>query len=195
MSVQYQTLRERKQRRVTTAAFHNWKMPDGSLWTSFYRCDGGYLLRFPGLADFEVSGDGASVQGWPVPGVAVHTVEHLHLNQVLPLALSRQGQLVLCPRLRQSADISRAGRGCLGLHRSRLRPHPYAKSMTVSGSWEGNRLGQRVPTTTPDCRGLRHQRQLWAAHVDAELPCEMAADSVVRSCDLNWTCPGFVPVF
>ena len=95
MSVQYQTLRERKQRRVTTAAFHNWKMPDGSLWTSFYRCDGGYLLRFPGLADFEVSGDGASVQGWPVPGVAVHTVEHLHLNQVLPLALSRQGQLVL----------------------------------------------------------------------------------------------------
>ena len=70
-------------------------LPDGTLWTHFYRSDAGYLLRFPGLADFEVSGDGGQVQAWPAPGVTAATVEHLHLNQVVPLALSRQGKLML----------------------------------------------------------------------------------------------------
>jgi len=75
--------------------FHQWTFPDGTLWTQFFRQGAGYLLRFPALADFEVSADGRSVQGFPAPGVTSPTVEHLYLNQVLPLALSRQGKLVL----------------------------------------------------------------------------------------------------
>ena len=63
--------------------------------TQFFRQGAGYLLRFPELADFEVSADGFIVQGWPAPGVPSPTVEHLYLNQVMPLALSRQGKLVL----------------------------------------------------------------------------------------------------
>ena len=68
---------------------------DGILWTAYYREGDGYLLRFPGLADFSVSSDGRSVSTWPAPGVSSQTVEHLYLNQALPLALSRQFELVL----------------------------------------------------------------------------------------------------
>ncbi len=80
---------------VQEAAFHQWVFPDGSLWTQFFRLGAGSLLRFPELADFEVSADGCIVQGWPAPGVPSTTVDHLYLNQVMPLALSRQGKLVL----------------------------------------------------------------------------------------------------
>jgi hypothetical protein len=79
---------------VDLARFHEWVLPDGTLWTHFYRDDSGHLLRFPGLADFTVSFTGLDVTATPVPGVSPQAVEHLYLNQVLPLALSKQGQLV-----------------------------------------------------------------------------------------------------
>ena len=95
MSVSLQTLGARPQVLLSQKPFHQWIFPDGTDWTLFYRVDSGYMLRFPDLADFEVSRDGRTAVAWPVPGVSAGTVEHLHLNQVLPLALSRQGRLVL----------------------------------------------------------------------------------------------------
>ena len=95
MSVSLQTLDARPQALLSQKPFHQWAFPDGTEWTLFYRLDSGYLLRFPDLADFEVSRNGRTATAWPVPGVSPGTVEHLHLNQVLPLALSRQGRLVL----------------------------------------------------------------------------------------------------
>ena len=74
--------------------FHKWMFPDGTPWTYFYRKGEGYLLRFPGLGDFDVSADGLFIQAWPVPGVSEETIQHLYLNQVLPLALSKQGKWI-----------------------------------------------------------------------------------------------------
>jgi hypothetical protein len=79
---------------VGRASFHTWAFPDGTPWTEFYRENGGYLLRFPDLADFRVSTDGLEVTGFPVPGVSEPTSQHLYLNQVLPLVLSKLGKLV-----------------------------------------------------------------------------------------------------
>jgi hypothetical protein len=93
------------------AAFYQWVFPDGTLWTQFFRLGAGYLLRFPELADFEVSADGLIVQGWPAPGVQSTTVDHLYLNQVMPLALSRQGKLVLHA---SAVDIGGQGAAFLG---------------------------------------------------------------------------------
>ncbi|NML85917.1 hypothetical protein [Polaromonas sp.] len=90
-----QTLDARPQAQLPQGPFHQWTFPNGTEWTLFYRLSSSYLLRFPDLADFEVSRDGRKATAWPVPGVSPGTVEHLHLNQVLPLALSRQGRLVL----------------------------------------------------------------------------------------------------
>ena len=68
--------------------------PDGTAWSQVYRTEGGYLLRFPSLADFEIAPDGARVHSWPARELDDDTERHLYLNQALPLALSRRGQLV-----------------------------------------------------------------------------------------------------
>ena len=71
-------------------------MPDGTLWCNFFRLEASeYLLRFPGLADFLVSADARSISAVPVDGLDEGTLNHLFLNQVLPLAMSRQHKLVL----------------------------------------------------------------------------------------------------
>ena len=54
-----------------------------------------YLLRFRALADFLVSRDGREVIGAPRRGVSADVVRHLFLAQVMPLALSRRGWLVV----------------------------------------------------------------------------------------------------
>lgn len=77
------------------APFLEWTFPDGTVWTRFYRIGNVYLLRFPNLADFTVTADGRKIAVYPMPAVSAQTIEHLHLNQVLPLALSRQFKLVL----------------------------------------------------------------------------------------------------
>ena len=73
---------------------HEWRFPNGELWASFYRRRSGYLVRFPHLADFHVSREGGAVECFPVPGISEGTIQHLYLNQVLPLALSKQRKLV-----------------------------------------------------------------------------------------------------
>ncbi|HOX04615.1 MAG TPA: hypothetical protein P5555_20550 [Candidatus Paceibacterota bacterium] len=95
----------RPQPPLNSTPFHLWTAPDGSPWTYFYLRGHHYIARFPGMADFELSADGASIRCYPVPGTPLPTIEHLYLNQVLPLALSRQGKLVF----HASAIESQAG--------------------------------------------------------------------------------------
>jgi hypothetical protein len=74
--------------------FHEWIFPDGTKWAQFYRVNQDYLVSFPDLGDFAVSADGRTVRAWPAPGISEDTMQHLYLNQVLPLALSKQGRIV-----------------------------------------------------------------------------------------------------
>jgi len=84
----------RPQSPLVALPFHEWTLPRGTRWTRFYRTESGYLLRFPGLVDFTLSPAGLDVTAYPAPGTSEQAVEHLYLNQVLPLALSRQGKRV-----------------------------------------------------------------------------------------------------
>lgn len=93
--VDLQLLDPRPQSSKQDVPFHEWVLPGGTVWTQFYRTADRYLLRFPSMADFTVSRSGDQVAAYPVPGVSTETVDHLYLNQVLPLALSRQKRLVL----------------------------------------------------------------------------------------------------
>ena len=90
----YALLETRQQEAMAAAPFHEWVFPDGTLWTQFFRTGDGYLLRFPELADFAVSGSSLAVACHPTPDVTKDTCDHLYLNQVLPLALGRRGKLV-----------------------------------------------------------------------------------------------------
>lgn len=95
LTVEFQLAKARVQAPLQSACFHQWTFPDGSHWTQFHRTEGGYLLRFPDLADFLISQDGRQVTCFPAPEVTEDTSRHLFLNQVLPLALAKQGKLVL----------------------------------------------------------------------------------------------------
>lgn len=108
--------------------FHQWRFPDGALWASFHRVGKHYLLRFPGLADFTVSASGTEVAVHPVPGVSEQTVEHLYLNQVLPLAMSRQWKLVLHASAVEVENVAVAFLGPSGRGKSTL-----AASFATSG--------------------------------------------------------------
>ena len=82
----------RDQAPLDAAPFNQYELGDGTVWTEFYRNRDGYLLRFPDFADFEVSADGTVVTSYPTPECDGDTLEHLFVNQLTPLALSRQGQ-------------------------------------------------------------------------------------------------------
>ena len=90
--IHYRAMPARSQATLNAEPFHRFVFPDGTVWTEFYRLELDYLLRFPGLADFEVSGDGTSITACPAESTDDVTVEHLYVNQVVPLALSRQGR-------------------------------------------------------------------------------------------------------
>ena len=55
----------RRQPSMSAKPFNRYEFEDGTIWTEFYRSGDDYLLRFPELADFEVSADGTKVVTYP----------------------------------------------------------------------------------------------------------------------------------
>lgn len=101
-------------------SFHQWTLPNGTLWVQFYRTNSGYVLRFPDLAEFEISADGQTISCWPSAEISDSTIQHLYLNQVLPLALSQQGQLVFHASAVEIGDVAVAFMGASGRGKSTL---------------------------------------------------------------------------
>ncbi len=87
---------------------------------SFYRQHLHYLVRFPDYADFEVSLDGLSVCCWPVEQVLDEIIQHIYLNQVYPLALSKQNVLVFHASAVEIAGSCIAFMGIAGRGKSTL---------------------------------------------------------------------------
>lgn len=92
--VAFEQTSPRQQSAINTAPFHVWRLASGSDWVQFFRVGTGFLLRFPDLADFSLSTDANNVVCIPLPGISQPTLEHLYLNQVLPLALGKRGLMV-----------------------------------------------------------------------------------------------------
>ena len=136
--------------------FHQWTFPGGIVWTQFYRTQSGYLLRFPDLADFELSADASAVYCRPAPGISQDTVQHLYLNQILPLALSKQGKLVFHASAVEIGGAAVAFMGASGKGKSTL-----AASFATSGfrfltddglMLEANGSGYQVIPSHPSIR-------------------------------------------
>lgn len=88
------SVQPRPQPVIDSTPYHEWLLPNDVVWTRFYRTEAGYLVRFPALADFEISSDALAVTCHPAPDVAEDTWRNLFLNQVWPLVQSQRGALV-----------------------------------------------------------------------------------------------------
>ena len=83
----------RAQAQLAEQPIQEWVQPDGSVWAICHRVPAGYVMRFPGFADCEITRDAGAVVCHPVAETGQQTLEHLYRNQVLPMVLGRQGAL------------------------------------------------------------------------------------------------------
>lgn len=74
---------------------HQWNLPSGKIWLSIAKIPQGYILRFPEFADFMVNSKQHTIFCHPKESVLTETIQHLLLDQVLPLVLSTQGYVLL----------------------------------------------------------------------------------------------------
>lgn len=73
----------------------HFRSPEGPVWLSSGRMADGYLLRFPGLAEFQVRPSGRAIVCLPMNGTPAETIRHLLLDQVLPRLLRFRGLVAL----------------------------------------------------------------------------------------------------
>ncbi len=72
-----------------------WLTQDGDELGEIKRTVGGYRVNYFGFADFYVSDDGAESRIVATYSESPAAIEHIYRNQILPMALSRRGLLVV----------------------------------------------------------------------------------------------------
>lgn len=124
----FELLSGRAQAPLHRSPFHISSFPDGTPGAEFYRTTTGYLLRFPNLADFAVSADLANVWCFPDPDVSEATPQHIYLNQVVPLLLSKRGKLVF-----HASAVEIEGRAIAFVAESGTGKSTLAANFAISG--------------------------------------------------------------
>jgi hypothetical protein len=166
---------ERPQMPLSLPRFHQWSFQDGSDWLEFYRAgDDAFVLRFPGLADFRLSrGDGATVV-WSCPPTSRATVEHLFMHQVVPLAQSARGHLML-----HGSGIELAGACLVFVGPSGVGKSTLAASFAANGArfLADDGIGVDRTEGTLTARPSHASLRLWQDSRSSVVPldCEAAA--------------------
>lgn len=128
--------------------FATWPTPSGGDWLTFAEVADGFLLTFDGQTQFFVSADAGHVAVRPFSGTPLATIQHLLLNQVLPLVLSRRGRLVL-----HASAISWHGQVLAFVGRSGAGKSTMAAACAARGAM----------VVTDDCLVLRRAGERWLA--------------------------------
>ncbi|GIV76711.1 MAG: hypothetical protein KatS3mg050_1105 [Litorilinea sp.] len=128
---------------------NEWYDPDGSVWLAFGKLAEGYLLHFSELARFTLSADARVIRCFPEPDCPPETLRHLLLNQVIPLALAHQGQLVL-----HGAACAISGRAVAFLGRTGMGKSTLATRLGLAGH----------PVLTDDCLLLKEAEGQFQVH-------------------------------
>lgn len=75
--------------------FHHWYEEDESICISAARCNDGYVLRFPELADFIITFSNPTIEYYAENTIPLESIRHVLLDQVIPRMLGQQGRLIL----------------------------------------------------------------------------------------------------
>jgi len=127
--------------------FYRCSTPDGEPFLACARIEGGYLLRYEGVADFAVGLSGREIVcARREPGVALSTLCHLLLDHVFPMALNLSGKEVL------HATAIMTGRGACAF----IGPTGSGKS-TLAGIF----LRAGHPLLADDCLVLEERARIF----------------------------------
>jgi hypothetical protein len=138
VTADFEELPARPQSDLLRNPFHQWTAPNGDLVAMFYRLPEGYLLRFPGRADFILAAPDRSISCIPTPQASRNALLALYQNQVSPLLRSLNGALVLHGSAASGppgalAFLGQSGRGKSTLAAAFARAgHPF---LTDDGVW------------------------------------------------------------
>jgi hypothetical protein len=177
----FQVLSEVEFEATTSNWVHDWYLPNGEPWLSITKEEAGYLLRFFNLANFLVCANGREIRCYPLPATPVETIRHLLLNQVMPLVLGQQGQLIL------HASTVLAPEGALAF----VGQTGWGKS-SLAASF----VNRRLPLVTDDCLLLKYNvgeeergllgipsypgLRLWSDSIEAIFAQEIRLDNVAH---------------
>ena len=78
-----------------TSPYDRWVTPDGGVAAEFYRLPDGFLIRFPGQADFQLDAVAQTVRGCAVPNAPPGIAEDLFHNAIMALIGNFRGELNL----------------------------------------------------------------------------------------------------
>lgn len=97
--MEWQLQPPRAQEALPTAPYDRWVSPHGVCQAEFHRHDGGFLIRFPGQADFLIVGadreEWPQITGWPTFNIDAATIGNLFHNAICPILGNHRGGLFL----------------------------------------------------------------------------------------------------
>lgn len=85
----------RFQAALPEAHYDRWVTAGSQDAAYFYRTHQGFLVRFPGVVDFQISADGSQALALPVPSAPHEAVVDLFHNAIIPLTDNHRGALSL----------------------------------------------------------------------------------------------------
>jgi hypothetical protein len=85
----------RVQPALASAPYDRWVTPEGEVKAEFHRLPGGFLVRFPGEADFAIDIAARRAEGWPAPDTSPDHFDSLFQHGIAPLVGNYLGGLFL----------------------------------------------------------------------------------------------------
>lgn len=89
----------RSQAELPSEPYDLWVSPEGQRMAEFHRSEEGFLVRFPGQADFLITSpsepEKTTIAGWQVPECPRQNVANLFHNAILPILGNHNGGLFL----------------------------------------------------------------------------------------------------
>jgi hypothetical protein len=89
------TLKKAREQLSDMTWSHYWYAKNGEPVLLYCKRDSYHLLRFPGMADFQISENAKKISCYPSLGLPLETLQHLLLDQILPRCLAQEGRIML----------------------------------------------------------------------------------------------------
>ena len=172
--------------------FHRWQFPDGRKWVAFGRDAHGYLLRFPEIDDFDVRPERGTIDCYALPEVPEDTLQHLTLDQVMPLVVGTPASMALHGSSVETAAGAVVFVGESGLGKSTLAAKIGRRGLAVlSDDCALVRVGSAGFEVVPAYPGVR----LHADSVHAVMGAEVATGPVAHYSTKRRIAGGFLSTF